>query len=116
MHAIFMIFKNLKSITDTHFILITRQADMLVSGPAIQKDIQFINLIGLERDEAFELMKNIGMEADEYGKVYGMTDGHPLAIEMVNSHEIEESIDTQGFSKEEILIVKCLKAFDAIFK
>jgi hypothetical protein len=61
-------------------------------------------------------MAEMGMEPKEMERVYGMTNGHPLALELVNSEEIQKIIDTKGLTKEENWVVRCLKAFDAIFE
>jgi DNA-binding MarR family transcriptional regulator len=117
MQMIFMICENAKSLNDSHFVLITRDRDALRSTPCLGGlgGPNEINLKGLEQKWAMKMMAELGMQPEDMERVYGMTNGHPLALELVNSDEIKALIDTKGLTKEEIWVVRCLKAFDAIF-
>lgn len=117
MQMVFMICENAKSLNDSHFVLITRDRDALRSTPCLGElvGVNEINLKGLEQKWAMKMMTELGMQPADMERVYGMTNGHPLALELVNSEEIKKLIDTKGLTKEEIWVVRCLKAFDAIF-
>ena len=117
MQLLYMLCESSRNFQDSHFIFITRDRDVLTSTPCLG-DLGGANEIqvkGLDQKWANKLMAEMGMEPDEMDRVYGMTDGHPLALELVNSKEIEKIIDTEGLTKEEVWVVRCLKAFDAIF-
>jgi hypothetical protein len=62
-----------------------------------------------------EMMATLGLEPEDSDRVFAMTQGHPLAIKLVNSEEIMKVIDTKGLTKEEVWVVRCMKAFNAIF-
>ena len=117
MQLLFMICERSRSLTDSHFIYIVRDREDLTSTPCLGElgGSNEIMVKGLNFGWAAKLMKELGMEEDEMERVYGMTNGHPLALELVNSEEIRKIIDTKGLTKEEIWVVRCLKAFDAIF-
>jgi hypothetical protein len=118
MRLLFMICERSRTLTDSHFIYITRDRGVLTSTPCLGElgGSNEIVVKGLNFGWAAKLMQELGMEEDEMDRVYGMTNGHPLALELVNSDEINKVIDTKGLTKEEIWVVRCLKAFDAIFE
>jgi DNA-binding MarR family transcriptional regulator len=118
MQLLFMVCERSRMLTDSHFIYITRDREDLTSTPCLGElgGSNEIMLKGLNFGWAAKLMKELGMEEDEMERVYGMTNGHPLALELVNSKEIQKIIDTKGLTREEIWVVRCLKAFDAIFE
>jgi hypothetical protein len=117
MQLLYMICESSRNLQNSHLIFITRDRDVLTSTPCLGDlgGANEIQLKGLDQKWASRLMAEMGMEPDEMDRVYGMTDGHPLALELVNSKEIEKIIDTDGLTKEEVWVVRCLKAFDAIF-
>ena len=117
MQLLHMISENSRNIKGASFILITRDREGLMASPCLG-DVGGKDLIvkGLEYEWAMEMMKALGMEPDESERIYAMTQGHPLALKLVNSEEINKVIDTKGLTKEEVWVVRCLKAFDAIFK
>ena len=117
MRLLFMVCERSRQLTDSHFIYIVRDREDLTSTPCLGElgGSNEIIVKGLNFGWAAKLMKELGMEEDEMERVYGMTNGHPLALELVNSDEIRKIIDTKGLTKEEIWVVRCLKAFDAIF-
>ncbi len=118
MQLLFMICERSRNMTDSCFIYITRDRESLTSTPCLGElgGSNEIEVKGLDREWAKKLMAEMGMEPAEMERVYGMTNGHPLALELVNSEEIQKIIDTKGLTKEEIWVVRCLKAFDAIFE
>ncbi len=118
MQLLFMICERSRNMTDSCFIYITRDRESLTSTPCLGElgGSNEIEVKGLDREWAKKLMAEMGMEPGEMERVYGMTNGHPLALELVNSEEIKKIIDTKGLTKEEIWVVRCLKAFDAIFE
>ena len=117
MQLIHMICENSKSIRGTKIILITRDKEGLMASPCLG-DLGGKDLVvkGLEHKWAMKMMADMGMEPDESERIYAMTQGHPLALKLVNSEEINKIIDTKGLTKEEVWVVRCLKAFDAIFE
>jgi hypothetical protein len=97
-------------------VLITRDRELLVcaiSGSMSKKTE--VTIGGLDRDSAMEMMATLGLEPEDSDRVFAMTQGHPLAIKLVNSEEIMKVIDTKGLTKEEVWVVRCMKAFNAIF-
>jgi hypothetical protein len=118
MQLLFMICERSRNMTDSSFIYITRDRESLMSTPCLGElgGSNEIEMKGLNQKWAKKLMTEMGMEPGEMERVYGMTNGHPLALELVNSEEIQKIIDTKGLTKEEIWVVRCLKAFDAIFE
>ncbi len=120
MHLIMMIMKDAGKFDNTHFILITRDVKLLKRDLVSQPDIDFITLDGLTLDEARKMMdiKGIEMEIsdDDLDIIYGITNGHPLAIKLITLEFNEDGFDTQGLTREELLMVKSLKAFDSIFQ
>ncbi len=117
MQLLHMICENSRNIKGASFIFITRDREGLVASPCLG-DFGGNDLVvkGLEHEKAMELMSQFGMEPDESERVYAMTQGHPLALKLVNSEEIGKVIDTKGLTKEEVWVMRCLKAFDAIFE
>ena len=117
MQLLHMICENSRNINGAIFILITRDREGLMASPCLG-NLGGNDLVikGLEYDKAMMLMKQMGMEPDESERVFAMTQGHPLALKLVNSEEIDKVIDTKGLTKEEVWVVRCLKAFDAIFE
>ncbi len=117
MQLLHMICENSRNMKGSSFILITRDREGLMASPCLG-DLGGNDLIvkGLEHERAMEFMEQLGMAPDESERVYAMTQGHPLAIKLVNSEEINKIIDTKGLTKEEVWVVRCLKAFDAIFE
>ena len=117
MQLIFMVCESSRNLKDSNFILITRDRDCLISGSCID-DLGGNELVvkGLGHECALKLMEEMGMDPEESERIYAMTQGHPLALKLVNSEEIKKVIDTKGLTKEEVWVVRCLKAFDAIFE
>ena len=117
MQLLHMICESSRNIKGANFILITRDRDALMSSPCLGS-LGGDDLVveGLEHEWAMEMMKTLGMEPDESERIFAMTQGHPLALKLVNSEEINKIIDTKGLTKEEVWVVRCLKAFDAIFE
>ena len=117
MQLLHMICENSKNIRGAKLILITRDKEGLLASPCLGelggKDLV---VKGLEHKWAMKMMEELGMEPDESERVFAMTQGHPLALKLVNSEEIDKIIDTKGLTKEEVWVVRCLKAFDAIFE
>lgn len=118
MQLLLMIGERARNLTDSNFIYITRDRELLTATPCLGElgGPNEIIVKGLEYEWAAKMMKKMGMESDEMERVFGMTNGHPLALELVNSEEIQKIIDTKGLTREEIWVVRCLKAFDAIFE
>lgn len=117
MQLLHMICENSKNIRGTKIILITRDKEGLMSSPCLG-DLGGKDMVvkGLEHKWAMKMMEDMGMEPDESERIFAMTQGHPLALKLVNSEEISKVIDTKGLTKEEVWVVRCLKAFDAIFE
>ncbi len=117
MQLLHMVCEKSKNIRGTKVILITRDKEGLMSSPCLG-DLGGNDLVvkGLEHKWAMKMMADMGMEPDESERIYAMTQGHPLALKLVNSDEINKIIDTKGLTKEEVWVVRCLKAFDAIFE
>ncbi|MBU4032645.1 MAG: AAA family ATPase [Candidatus Thermoplasmatota archaeon] len=115
MQFIHLISEQSHRLDNSNIIFITRDRDSLRSIPCLS-DMGSNDLVvgGLERESAMALMMSMGMEHDDGDRVFAMTQGHPLAIKLVNSDEIKRIIDTKGLTKEEVWVVRCMKAFDAI--
>ncbi|MFH0815210.1 MAG: ATP-binding protein [Methanobacteriota archaeon] len=73
-----------------------------------------LQLQGLDRESARELVEAVGGELPDFERVYAITSGHPLVLELVNSEEIRALVDDSGLTPEEALVLRCLKAFDYI--
>jgi hypothetical protein len=117
MQLISMICEKSRSLKDSCLLIITRDREGLTSSPCLDGlGENELVLGGLDREWALKLMKKMGMDPEESERVYAMTQGHPLALKLVNSEEIKKVIDTKGLTKEEVWVVRCLKAFDAIFE
>ncbi|MCK5037986.1 MAG: hypothetical protein KAS16_02700 [Thermoplasmata archaeon] len=120
MHLILMILKDVGKFSNTHFILITRDVKFLKRDLIPQPTIDFITLDGLTLKEARKMMdmKEIELEIsdEDLDIIYGITNGHPLAIKLITLEFNEVSFDTKGLTREEFLMVKSLKAFDSIFQ
>jgi len=116
MQFIYMICESSRNIKGTNIILITRDREGLMSSPCLGSiGENYLIVEGLEHKWAIKMMNDLGMGPDESERVYAMTQGHPLALKLVNSQEIDKIIDTSGLTDEEVWVVRCLKAFDAIF-
>ncbi len=76
--------------------------------------LEELPLRGLDRDSAHQLVMAIGGELPDFDRVYSITSGHPLVLEIINSEEIRALVDDGGLSQEEALVLRCLKAFDYI--
>ncbi|MFO7618709.1 MAG: NB-ARC domain-containing protein [Thermoplasmata archaeon] len=96
-------------------IIMTRDRESLMTFPGMDGGNELV-LKGLERDSAMRLMTSMGMDPEDGDRVFAMTQGHPLAIKLVNSDEIRKTIDTKGLTKEEVWVVRCMRAFDAILR
>ena len=120
MHLIMIILKDAGRFTNTHFILITRDVKLLKRDLIPQPEIDFITLEGLSLEEARQMMdiKEIELEIsdEDLDIIYGITNGHPLAIKLITLEFNEANFDTKGLTREELLMVKSLKAFDSIFQ
>jgi DNA-binding MarR family transcriptional regulator len=73
-----------------------------------------MRLGGLDRDSAKQLVEAVGGAIPDFDRVFAITSGHPLVLELVNSEEIRTLVDDSGLSQEEALVLRCLKAFDYI--
>jgi DNA-binding MarR family transcriptional regulator len=69
---------------------------------------------GLDRESAKMLVNAGGIPLPDFDRVYSITSGHPLVLELINSEEILALVDDSGLSREEALVLRCLKAFDYI--
>ncbi|MDO9537009.1 MAG: hypothetical protein Q7J68_01660 [Thermoplasmata archaeon] len=117
MQLLCMLCEQSRNLDNSCLILITRDRESLGMTPSLQHmGRNDLVVKGLERVSAMGLMESMGMEPEDGDRVYAMTQGHPLAIKLVNSEEIMKVIDTKGLTKEEVWVVRCLKAFDAIFE
>ncbi len=116
MQIIHLLCEQAGSMHKSCLVLITRDREQLVcatSGTMTKKTE--ITIGGLDRNSAMEMMATLGLEPEDSDRVFAMTQGHPLAIKLVNSEEIMKVIDTKGLTKEEVWVVRCMKAFNAIF-
>jgi len=117
MQLIYMICDRSRELKNATVLLITRDRQSLAPTPCLgTMGPNDLVLGGLDRDSSFELLGTMGMEPEDMERVFAMTQGHPLALKLVNSDEIMALIDTKGLTKEEMWVVRCLKAFDAIFE
>ncbi len=116
MHIIMMIMKGASKLDSTHFILITRDIGTLKAG--LTHDVDRLVLEGLTPIEVQSMISSKGLEIPEEDLdiIYSITSGHPMAIDLICSEFKEASFDTQGLTQKELLMVKCLKAFDSIFR
>jgi len=103
-----------RNLHNSCLVLITRDMELMNCIPSAI-GCRNITVQGLERESAMKLMGTMGLEPEDSDRVYAMTQGHPLAIKLVNSDEIKKVIDTKGLTKEEVWVVRCMKAFNAIF-
>jgi hypothetical protein len=117
MQLLYLICEQSRTLKDVCAILITRDRQSL-SPTACLGTLGPNDLVlkGLDRKSSLELLSILGMDPQDMDRVFAMTQGHPLALKLVNSEEIVSLIDTKGLTKEELWVVRCLKAFDAIFE
>jgi len=117
MRFIYMLCEHSRNLDNVCIILITRDRQSLSPTPCLgtlgSKDLV---LKGLDRDSAMALLERMGLSPEDGDRVFAMTQGHPLALKLVNSDEIKDIIDTKGLTNEEVWVVRCMKAFDAIFE
>jgi DNA-binding MarR family transcriptional regulator len=73
-----------------------------------------IRLGGLDKESARKLVEASGNGLPDFDRVFAITSGHPLVLELVNSEEIRTLVDDSGLTPEEALVLRCLKAFDYI--
>lgn len=117
MQFIYMLCEHTRNLDNTCIILITRDRQSLSPTPSLgTHGSNDLVLKGLDRDSAIMLLERMGLDQEDSDRVFAMTQGHPLALKLVNSDEIKNLIDTKGLTKEEIWVVRCMKAFDAIFE
>lgn len=76
--------------------------------------VEEMPLHGLDRESARELVEASGGELPDFDRVFSITSGHPLVLEIINSEEIRALVDDSGLTPEEALVLRCLKAFDYI--
>jgi len=74
-----------------------------------------LRLEGLDRASAQALYDSLGAPKAEFDRVFAMTSGHPLAIELIASGEVTDPEDEKGLTTEERLMMRSLRAFDVIF-
>ncbi len=117
MQLLYLICEQSRTLKNVCVILITRDRQSL-SPTACLGTLGPNDLIlkGLDRGSSLELLGSLGMDPQDMDRVFAMTQGHPLALKLVNSEEILSLIDIKGLTKEELWVVRCLKAFDAIFE
>lgn len=117
MQLLYLICEQSRTLKNVCVILITRDRQSL-SPTACLGTLGSNDLIlkGLDRGSSLELLGSLGMDPQDMDRVFAMTQGHPLALKLVNSEEILSMIDIKGLTKEELWVVRCLKAFDAIFE
>jgi hypothetical protein len=117
MQFIYMLCEHSRKLDNACIILITRDRQSLSPTPSLGTlGSNDLVLKGLDRDSAMMLMERMGLDREDGDRVFAMTQGHPLALKLVNSDEIKNLIDTKGLTKEEVWVVRCMKAFDAIFE
>ncbi len=118
MHVVKMMVENSDKLNDTNFIFITRDILTLKTGITPNSNVDYLTLEGLNPSEAKEMVtsKGVDISDEDFDIIYGITSGHPLALDLISSEFIETSFDTKGLTREELLMVKCLKAFDSIFQ
>lgn len=116
MQLVYTLAEQCRELGNSALIIITRDRESIEAAQCIREGgSDDLVVRGLEHDSAMELMKSMGMTPEDSDRVFAMTQGHPLAIKLVNSEEIGKVIDTKGLTNEEIWVVRCMKAFDAIF-
>jgi len=76
--------------------------------------LEELPLRGLDMESARKLVEANGGELPDFDRVYAITNGHPLVLEIINSDEIRALVDDSGLTQEEALVLRCLKAFDYI--
>ena len=117
MQLIYMLCEHTQKLSNVCILLITRDRQSLAPTPQLgNMSANDLVLKGLDRESAFKMLEKMGMDYEDCDRVFAMTQGHPLALKLVNSEEIKNLIDTKGLTKEEVWVVRCLKAFDAIFE
>ncbi len=116
MHLIMMIMSDASKFDSTHFILITRDIETLKAG--LTRNMDRFTLEGLTPIEVKSMISSNGLEIsdEDLDIIYSITNGHPMAIDLIVSELAEASFDTKGLTHKELLMVKCLKAFDSIFQ
>lgn len=117
MQLIYMLCEVSSRLRNVNLILITRDRQSLSPVPNLGAlGPNDLVLKGLDSVNAGKMLEQLGIDAENCDRVFAMTQGHPLAMKLVNSDEIIGLIDTKGLTKEELWMVRCLKAFDAIFE
>ncbi len=115
MQLLRMLCEQSRNLHNSCIMMITRDKEQLERMLSAGSHGKMLHIEGLERHSAMKLMASMGMEPDDGDRVFAMTQGHPLAIKLVNSEEIKKVIDPKGLTKEELWVVRCMKAFNAIF-
>jgi hypothetical protein len=116
MQFIYMLCEHSRNLDNVCLILITRDRQSLSPTPSLgAMGSNDLVVKGLDRDSAMVLLERMGLDREDGDRVFAMTQGHPLALKLVNSDEIKNLIDTKGLTNEEVWVVRCMKAFDAIF-
>jgi DNA-binding MarR family transcriptional regulator len=73
-----------------------------------------IQLQGLDKESARMVVEANGGPVPDFDRVWAISSGHPMILELINSDEIKALVDDSGLSQEEALVLRCLKAFDVI--
>jgi hypothetical protein len=117
LQLLYMLCEHSHKLNNISIVLITRDRQSLSPTPCLGTlGPNDLVLKGLDRASAMELLGSMGVPPDVAGRVFAMTQGHPLALKLVNSDEIMKLVDTKGLTDEELWVVRCMKAFDAIFE
>jgi len=100
-----MLVEVLAKIKGVKVIVIGRQilpfydrSDVLVKNMVAE-----VKLIGLSRENAWELLSRKGIDRDLFNTIYKLTEGHPLFLELISTvGDIREQTDIKRYIYEEI--------------
>lgn len=69
----------------------------------VKEKVKELSIDGLDKQSSIKLMEHKGLDPSEFEKIYKLTDGHPLSLELIEKVNGIDKANLQKFIQDEIL-------------
>lgn len=107
--------QDLKAICGSKIIIIHEKQTRHYVKPAIDSEhFKELRLKGLDRASCKALLGQKKLGKDEFGRIFKLTEGNPLALKLIKSEDVRELEKSGKYTPDELTLIKYLKSIDKI--